>query len=96
VLLGSPIPNQEASAAAAINNSGLIVGTAVFSAGSHAANYSGGQWNDLGTIGPAESSSTATSVNNQGWITGTFEYAGNERNGCFLYKVREFSLIQRK
>lgn len=85
-LLGSPIPNQKASIAAAINNSGLIVGTAVFPAGSHAATYSGGQWQDLGTIGPAGSGSSAASVNNQGWIAGTFVYPDNSRNGCFLYK----------
>jgi probable HAF family extracellular repeat protein len=85
-LLGFPIPNQKASTAAAINNSGLIVGSAVFQTGRHAATYSGGQWHDLGTIGPAGSGSEATSVNNQGWIVGTFEYAGNALNGGFLYK----------
>ena len=85
-VLGSPIPNQKASVAAAINNSGLIVGAAVFPTGRHAATYSSGQWNDLGTIGPAGSGSGATSVNNQGWIVGTFESADNALNGCFLYK----------
>jgi len=86
-LLNNPIPNQKESSAFAINNSGLIVGGAVFPNGNiHPAIYSGGQWHDIGVIGRPGAFGGATSVNNQGWVTGFFEYSGNERNGCFLYK----------
>ena len=85
-LLNSPVPNQKTGVATGINNNGLIIGYANFPTGSHAATYSGGQWHDLGALGPAGSISSASSVNSQGWVVGFYAYAYNDRNGCFLYK----------
>jgi probable HAF family extracellular repeat protein len=66
--LGYPVPNSGYSFAAAINDSGLIVGSAIFALGkyAHAACYANGAWVDLGFTG------AATSVNDSGTIVGTW------------------------
>jgi probable HAF family extracellular repeat protein len=70
-LLGYPVPTIGYSVAYAINNNGLIVGSAQFSADTqfHAATYANGTWNDLGTLGP-DFSGYAAAVNDSGTIVG--------------------------
>jgi probable HAF family extracellular repeat protein len=87
--LGYPVPNSGYSEAVAINDSGLIVGSAKFGLGQnlHAAYYAKGAWVDLGTLGPPNnpfSFSIATSVNDSGTIVGNW---GNDNAyGCFIYQ----------
>jgi probable HAF family extracellular repeat protein len=76
--LGYPVPNWGYSVAAAINDSGLIVGSAAFASRqpAHAACYANGAWVDLGFIG------AATSVNDSGTIVGTYSVG----SGYFIYQ----------
>ena len=86
-LLGYPVPATGYSVAAAINDSGLIVGSAQFGVfeSPHAACYTNGAWMDLGTLGSGSTfSGAATSVNNVGTIVG---YWGNTNDGgLFMYQ----------
>jgi probable HAF family extracellular repeat protein len=86
-LLGYPVPTIGYSAAYAINNNGLIVGTAQFAAGAdyHAASYLNGTWTDLGSIGSGGSYHCyASSVNDSGVIVGAW---GNALlYGGFIYQ----------
>jgi probable HAF family extracellular repeat protein len=77
------------SAAAAINDSGLIVGSAIFASEQsvHAASYANGAWVDLGTLGSYPNYpfyGAATSVNDSGTIVGTWE--NYIEGGCFIYQ----------
>jgi probable HAF family extracellular repeat protein len=75
------------SAAVAINDSGLIVGYAVFASGqpTHAACYTNGAWVDLGTLGPPDAfEGYANSVNDSGTIVGT--WYNDNGSGCFIYQ----------
>jgi probable HAF family extracellular repeat protein len=87
-LLGYPVPNSGKSEATAINDSGLIVGAAVFTfeRPRHAAYYANGTWVDLGTFEPPNEYFTAlaTSVNASGTIVGTWE--NYIEGGCFIYQ----------
>jgi probable HAF family extracellular repeat protein len=80
--LGYPVPNSGYSFAAAINDSGLIVGSAIFALGkyAHAACYANGAWVDLGFTG------AATSVNDSGTIVGTWADKPGGGNGIFIYQ----------
>ncbi|MBV8212178.1 MAG: hypothetical protein JOZ08_03010, partial [Verrucomicrobia bacterium] len=72
-MLGYPVPTIGHSMANAINNNGLIVGSATFSTGAnpHAASYANGVWTDLGTPGSGTNyKSSASSVNDSGAIVG--------------------------
>jgi probable HAF family extracellular repeat protein len=90
--LGYPVPNYGYSVAAAINDSGLIVGSAAFASGQpgHAASYANGAWVDLGTLGPPNTpfTASATSVNDSGTIVGTWNaLPGASASGrCFIYQ----------
>jgi len=75
--LGYPVPTIDYSAAYAINNNGLIVGTALFAPGVdyHVASYSNGSWTDLGVVsgggvGGGNQFCYASSVNDSGVIVG--------------------------
>ncbi len=89
-LLGYPVPTIGYSQAYAINNNGLIVGTAQFSTSGygtnlHAASYANGTWTDLGTLGTHQYwNYTATSVNDSGVIVGNWGYA--LQYGIFIYQ----------
>jgi probable HAF family extracellular repeat protein len=85
--LGYPVPTNGYSQAYAINNNGLIVGSARFSAGSlpHAASYANGAWTDLGTLGSGSNfTGTAYSVNDSGVIVGT--WTNMYQGGMFIYQ----------
>ncbi|MBV8212179.1 MAG: hypothetical protein JOZ08_03015 [Verrucomicrobia bacterium] len=85
-LLGYPVPTIGYSAAYAINNNGLIVGTAQFAAGAeiHPASYSNGTWTDLGVLGSGNDQTYASSVNDSGVIVGSW---GNSLVfGAFIYQ----------
>jgi probable HAF family extracellular repeat protein len=85
--LGYPMPTIGYSIAVAINNSGLIVGSAQFavSASPHAACYVNGAWMDLGTLGSGSNfRSAATSVNDSGTIVGT--WGNTNEGGLFIYQ----------
>ena len=89
-VLGYPVPTIGYSVAYAINNNGLIVGTAQLSAGAygtnlHAASYANGTWTDLGTLGSGQDSNcTATSVNDSGAIVG--RWGNHSQFGIFIYQ----------
>jgi probable HAF family extracellular repeat protein len=86
-LLGYPVPTIGLSSAVAINNNGLIVGTAKFAANTraHAACYSNGAWIDLGTLGSGSNfTGRATSVNDSGTIVGT--WTNGNQGGDFIYQ----------
>jgi probable HAF family extracellular repeat protein len=86
-LLGYPVPTIGYSKAFAINNDGLIVGSAIFSPGAspHAACYANGAWIDLGTLGSgSDFRGTATSVNNSGAIVGL--WSNTNGGGVFIYQ----------
>jgi probable HAF family extracellular repeat protein len=77
------------SAAAAINDSGLIVGSAAFASGQpfHAACCANGAWVDLGTLGPPNFfTGNATSVNDLGTIVGNWFNFRGPGIGCFIYQ----------
>lgn len=88
--LGYPVPTIGYSQAYAINNNGLIVGTAQFSgsgygANLHAVSYANGTWTDLGTLGTHQYwKYAATSVNDSGVIVGNWGYA--LQYGIFIYQ----------
>jgi probable HAF family extracellular repeat protein len=87
--LGHPVKNIGFSAAAAINDSGLVVGYALFASGQnfHAACYTNGAWVDLGTIGsPNLFEAYATSVNDSGTIVGDWSNGAGSLVGCFIYQ----------
>ena len=84
--LGYPVSTLGYSAAYAINNNGLIVGTAQFAANAeyHPASYSNGTWTDLGVLGTGNSQTYASSVNDSGVIVGSW---GNPLvYGAFIYQ----------
>jgi probable HAF family extracellular repeat protein len=89
-VLGYPVPTIGYSLAYAINNNGLIVGTAQLSPGEfgshlHAASYANGTWTDLGTLGSGQNSTcVATSVNDSGAIVG--RWADATQFGIFIYQ----------
>ena len=85
--LGYPVPTIGYSVAAAINDSGLIVGAATFgfNQSSHAACYTNGAWVDLGTLGTGSNfTGAATSVNNSGAIVGY--WINLPQGGLFIYQ----------
>jgi probable HAF family extracellular repeat protein len=86
-LLGYPVPTNGYSQAFAINNNGLIVGSARFSASSlpRAASYANGAWTDLGTLGSGSTfAGTAYSVNDSGVIVGG--WTNMYQAGMFIYQ----------
>jgi probable HAF family extracellular repeat protein len=87
-LLGYPVRTLAYAVATAINDSGLIVGSAQFpiNAGPHAAFYANGVWVDMGTMGFLNYTfaSAATSVNDSGTIVGNWSY--DSESGCFIYQ----------
>jgi probable HAF family extracellular repeat protein len=89
-LLGYPVPNPGYSEAGTINDSGLIVGAAVFAFGQthHAAYYANGAWVDLGSLGPpnADFTAYASSVNDSGTIVGTWLNGNGSVNYFFSYQ----------
>lgn len=91
-LLGYPVPTIGYSLALAINNNGLIVGTAQFlrHVPRHAASYANGAWMDLGAIGPSSTfEAFATSVNDSGVIVG--DWQNGNQNGAFIYQNGQIS-----
>jgi probable HAF family extracellular repeat protein len=92
--LGYPAPTSGYSQAYAINNNGLIVGSAEFpgDAAAHAAAYSNGAWVDLGSIGPSSSfTAYATSVNDSGAIVGNWQNWQTQSFGAFIYQDGQMS-----
>jgi probable HAF family extracellular repeat protein len=83
-LLGCPVPNPGYSVPTAINDSGLIIGSAVFASGPdpHAAFYANGAWVDLGVNG------AATSVNASGTIVGF-----TSEGGYFIYQDGQLTYL---
>jgi probable HAF family extracellular repeat protein len=87
--LGYPTNSGSSNSyAAAINDSGLIVGSATFASGQqpHAACYTNGAWVDLGTLASPNHffNAYASSVNDSGTIVGNWN--NGDESGCFIYQ----------